>query len=123
MLWAACTDVCFCFITRGRYTVHLENNETDCFRYKANCVEQLAFCERYKVYVAPVITVLSAIYCAPQYVQKAVDGAASAEGISKVDAELTALKHKVAGERIGARYVLRCRVLCRSRTARVGTEM
>lgn len=42
--------------------------------------------------------------CIPQYVQKAVDGAASAEGISKVDAELTALKHKVAGELIGARY-------------------
>jgi hypothetical protein len=50
--------------------------------------------------------------CLSQYVQKAVDGAASAEGISKVDAELTALKHKVAGELIGARYVLRLCVLC-----------
>jgi hypothetical protein len=38
-----------------------------------------------------------------QHVQKAVDGAASAEGISRVDGELTALKHKVAGELIGAR--------------------
>jgi hypothetical protein len=47
----------------------------------------------------PVVLLLSL-----QYVQKAVDGAASAEGISKVDAELTALKHKVAGELIGARY-------------------
>ena len=38
-----------------------------------------------------------------QFMQKALDGAASAEGISKVDSELTALKHKVAGELTGAR--------------------
>lgn len=45
-------------------------------------------------------------YCL-QHIQKAVDGAASAEGITKVDNELSALKHQVAGELIGARYVVR----------------
>ena len=45
-----------------------------------------------------------------QHIQKAVDGAASAEGITKVDNELSALKHQVAGELIGARYVYMIRV-------------
>jgi len=38
-----------------------------------------------------------------QRLQKAVDGAASAEGITKVENEFAALKNKVAGELTGAR--------------------
>jgi hypothetical protein len=38
-----------------------------------------------------------------QFIQKGVDAAATADTISKVDNELTALKHKVAGELVGAR--------------------
>jgi hypothetical protein len=77
------------------------NYEPDCSRYDAIRVDRLHLCDATKdVYPSlPVVLLLSL-----QYVQKAVDGAASAEGISKVDAELTALKHKVAGELIGARY-------------------
>jgi hypothetical protein len=69
--------------------------------------------------VYPAVTILTCCCCCcSQYVQKAVDGAASAEGISKVDAELTALKHKVAGELIGARYLPPLRAVSNYYTAR-----
>lgn len=45
------------------------------------------------------------MYLLTQALQQGVDGAALATDLSKLDNQVTTLKHKVAGELTGARYM------------------